>query len=304
MSLSVFPLPLCGRLLLAASLCLWLLCGCQQQPERVLLQEHVLEDSVALAGNDGPVCRAMLRIVTLSPAEPRNAGRAEPPTQASQPGISPAERINEYILTQLLGQPVGVSTEEALDGCMDDYLREFTHIVREMYYEDLAYEEQSDSAEADAPPSSLGLKARYSFDYRTEASAQTGRGDSVVCYRLSTYRYMGGAHGMSNQRWVTFSLRSGRPVTWQQLFGEGAADLLCRLLTRKLMEQEGVESEEALHELGFLDLGDMFVSDDMLMESDRIVFHYDPYELAPYVLGDIDIAFSYKEIEHYMDAGG
>lgn len=257
--------------------------GCSSGDVRQLAQRvDCLCDSVVLAEEDGPVCRASLQIVTFESTEPSDA--------------EVVDCINDYILTTLLGQPAGLTAEEALAHCMDDYMREFTHVVREMYCEDLQQSQQQSEELSEPSESARLLAARYSYDYRTEASAQTGREDTVVCYRLTTYRFMGGAHGMSSQRWVTFSLRSGRPVTWQQLFGEEAEEWLCQQLTNKLMEQEGVECMEDLHELGFLDLGDMFVSNDMLMEPDRIVFHYDPYELAPYVLGDIDIAFSYDEL--------
>jgi hypothetical protein len=54
--------------------------------------------------------------------------------------------------------------------------------------------------------------------------------------------------------------------------------------------------------MGFLTIADMFVSTDMLLESRKIVFHYDPYELAPYVFGDIDIEFSYDELSDLMNS--
>ena len=69
-----------------------------------------------------------------------------------------------------------------------------------------------------------------------------------------------------------------------------------------LMEMQNAESIEELQEMGFLTIADMFVSTDMLLESRKIVFHYDPYELAPYVFGDIDIEFSYDELSDLMNS--
>lgn len=255
-----------------------LLWSCSGERSSVSFSEAELLDSVALGEELGaPVCKAGLRLVTVE-------------------GAASAEAINGYVLRELLGAQADVPVAEAMRGYVDAQLREFTDIVRDMYYADLAYR-QSDSAEVEPP---LQLAARYSYDYATEASAALGRADSVVCYRWRAYRYMGGAHGMSSERWLTFSLKSGAVLTWQQLFGEDFEEALCRLLSEKLMMQEGVATMEALHERGYLYGGEMFVSDDMLMESERIVFHYDPYEIAPYVLGDIDIAFTYGELSPYF----
>lgn len=255
-----------------------LLWSCSEERVPVAFSEAMLSDSVALGEEVGaPVCRASLQLVTID-------------------GPAAAENINRYVLRELLGVQQEVPVNEAMRSYVDGQLREFTDIVQEMYYEDLAYG-QNDSLDMEPP---LQLAARYSYDYRTEASAGVGREDSVVCYRLRAYRYMGGAHGMSSERWLTFSLGSGQLVTWQRLFGEDFEQGLCKLLTDKLMQQEGVNTMEALHERGYLYSGEMFVSDDMLMEPQQIVFHYDPYEIAPYALGDIDIAFSYSELSPYF----
>lgn len=270
-----------------------LLTCCGHSGTNITFHVTELNDSVMLVPKNprkSPVCEVGIRLTTLqAPAGDRH----ETVVQA----------INRYIIDELLPGCRGASVQEAAKRYVGQQMKEFTRQVKDIYYEDLAYmNEDSLHATGDSLDESLIRLAiaRYCYDYRIDSHAYIGREDTIVCYQFSSYEYTGGAHGLTTATDLSFSLTDGHVIRPSEIFRTGTQDELCNRLTRKLMQMQKVKTLEQLQELGFLDIAEMFVTNNMLLGKDSITFHYNPYEIAPYVFGDICIAMTYEELSDLL----
>lgn len=192
-----------------------------------------------------------------------------------------ARRINRYVIDELLDGCRNVSEREAA--------HRFVRVSNRFLAEDMLTMYGDVNGDFDAV-----------FSRRVTTKAYRGVDDRVLCYTIEDCLYEGGAHPVTQTRALSFSIENGSVIRPSDVFREGTEELLIERLTHKLMELYEAETEDELHEMGIPGLSDMYVSDDMLLESDGIIFHYDPYELAPYALGSIDIRLSYREIEDLL----
>ena len=72
------------------------------------------------------------------------------------------------------------------------------------------------------------------------------------------------------------------------------------MLTRKLMEDEGVSTIEGLGEKGyFIDI-EMNITNNFILGNDSMTFLYNRYEIAPYAMGDILISLDYETLKDIM----
>lgn len=268
-----------------------LLTACESEKIDITFASEECRDSVLMIPSnpkESPVCTASIQLTYLE---------AEPGSKH----LNAVEKINRYIIDQLLPFSEGADVKSAPRAYVDAMLKDFTTNVKSTYYEDLDFfEENNSESDEDFELMKETFIAAHSYEYEITSEAHMGFADSLVCYTLMTYTYLGGAHPMTTARTVTFSLTTGQAVKPSDIFLPGTEDVLIDRLTKRLMEMANVKTIEELHEVGFLDLADMFVSENMLLEKDRISFHYDPYDIAPYALGAIDIDFTYKELEDLM----
>lgn len=245
------------------------------------------EDSVVLvpqSTDNSPVCRTKVAITFIESID-------------GVRGDKVAERINRQVLHDLLGC-TAASPKDALRQLLSQRSETFTEDVRDLFYKDLeslgASGASGDSTADEAYMS--GIVERYSYYSNIYTSAQVGAGDTVVCYTVAASEYTGGAHPMHAATMRTYSLRTGRVVTPAVFFKADKENELLARMRKKLVKMMNVGSEAELEEIGFF-MNDLSLTDDMLLERDSVCLHYNPYDIAPYVYGDIDIRLSYKDIE-------
>ena len=275
--------------------------ACQQGQQDVLFVCQEYADSALLvptAPAESPVCKSSIRLFLLQAKE--------------ESGLTPSiERINRYIIDEMLPDCRDIPEEKASETFVKAQIKEFAGHVRSLYYEQLeAYDEMeemvgmdetSEWEEYDEELLKDSFTERYSYEYNITTEAHIGYADSIVCYTMKSYIYTGGAHPTTISRICSFSLTNGQVVRPSDIFRDGTHDELVDRLTKRLMEMNDAHSLDELQDMGYLDIADMFITNNMLLERNHIVFHYDTYELAPYAFGEIDISFTYAELEDLMN---
>ncbi|WP_038077823.1 RsiV family protein [Treponema primitia] len=108
--------------------------------------------------------------------------------------------------------------------------------------------------------------------------------------------YTGGAHGMRNRDYYVFSLDEKRQLTLNDILREDTkSDLndLVEAALRKLME---IPDWIPLSEQGFFE-NSVDKLEDFFLNSQGLGFQWDPYEIAPYVMGLIEIVIPFDQLE-------
>lgn len=130
----------------------------------------------------------------------------------------------------------------------------------------------------------------WSYDI---TSAPVTVADEFVTYQQNDFIFTGGAHPNHGTQYYTFSLKTGKLLTEKDLFNLTAAnkEAIKQLLLKQLQQY----CDTAKLDMQTLDIQALTLNGNFLIKESNIVFHYNPYEIAPYAVGDIDI-----EIPSYM----
>jgi hypothetical protein len=136
----------------------------------------------------------------------------------------------------------------------------------------------------------------YNFEFnRSGEFSGACRSRHLQTYTGSDYDYTGGAHGYTGIGHDVFDMTTGEIVTEENLFVEdyygGVAELLAASLEVYLAEiGEDPEMMFGLPEPN----GNFAVSEE------GITWTYNPYEIAPYSMGIIDLPVSWADLKPYL----
>ena len=178
--------------------------------------------------------------------------------------------INGYLTGQLLGSPEAGTREQA----MKDYIERAKKDFISQEYLAVCYDHVMGTAE-------WGPRGIINYIFKEEY-------------------FGGGAHPTTNVIVKRFNTVTGQPVELWDVFVDSCSAPLESLLTRRLMEQQKVRSLDDLHEMGYLDMVDMFVPKNFWMYDDSVTFFFNQYEIAPYALGQTCLTFTYEELKPYL----
>lgn len=101
---------------------------------------------------------------------------------------------------------------------------------------------------------------------------------------------------MYGTRFLNFDLSTGKSMGYDELFTPGSHEAVFEAIKNALKEQYNVASVEALNDAGLF-TDQLFVTHNIRIDGYEIVFHYNPYEIGPYALGEVDVHVPYFTIE-------
>lgn len=122
---------------------------------------------------------------------------------------------------------------------------------------------------------------------------------NYTTYVVSTESYLGGAHPISSDAPFTYDFTSSRILDFASIFRPGVSESdIIPLLKKALCEKYNV-SEEGLENEGFF-MSKFDSVGQPYFDEGQLWFHFDPYEIAPYSTGSIDICLNIDDISAYL----
>jgi hypothetical protein len=115
----------------------------------------------------------------------------------------------------------------------------------------------------------------------------------------SRYEFTGGAHGNSFMTIALFSRTSGKTLTFEKdiIIDQAGFEKVSEAAFRKARKIPGKRS---FKKAGYWFDQGFGLSQNVLLSNDTITLIYNPYECAPYVMGEIRIPIPLKEIAKYI----
>lgn len=118
---------------------------------------------------------------------------------------------------------------------------------------------------------------------------------SIVQYY---YTYNGGAHGFYGHDGYNLDLSTGNLLILTDIIDAQNLDELAKLGEEKMIEEYEVKK---ITDIGlFEDHLSISNEQDFYLTPDALVIEFDPYEIGPYVMGDIEIFLPWNEIEKLL----
>ena len=123
---------------------------------------------------------------------------------------------------------------------------------------------------------------------------------SLWSYAMDVYEYTGGAHGNRYLLIQNYDLQTGDAVSEQDLFIDDYYEPLKSLLLESLIAQtDEAETKKDLRRLGY-SVDDVVPNENFYVTAEGITYVYNPYEIAPYAMGCIQISLPWDAARHLM----
>ena len=201
------------------------------------------------------------------------------------------DSINKILRSEFLGLKYqDMSDEQAVRAYADQYAKEYLEETQPAYVEEMK------TFEGDAKD----LEHWFTF-YSTMNSSVIYCSDNYLAYKMCFSDYTGGAHGMYNTTYLNIDLKNGKKLVLDDLFKTDYSDILTDLILNEMIAENGVTCCEELEELGYGTTGNITYTENFHLDEHGITFLYNPYEIAPYSMGQTSVTVPYQMLGHILD---
>lgn len=233
-----------------------------------------VKEALALAPNDSLSPRCSLNITYTYPEQAKDSALVA--------------GINKELQTLCLGETYRKFTPgQAIETYRDNYLAEYKKNMLPLYQEELKKQHKDEA-----------LPGWYSCYKDMELQPITDHPDYLV-FRMNMSEFSGGAHGNHSTMFYNFDT-AGRLLQLDDLFKPGYQGRLTELLLIRLMELQGVTTLEELQEKAYLQMNDMYPSENFHIKQTGILFFYNQYEIAPYSNGVTELTLTNEELKNIL----
>ena len=194
---------------------------------------------------------------------------------------SERSRVMNTALVKWLFDMEGIGLQQAADSFANKYTRDYQKNFAPLYREDAGDPEK---------------RAWYEYHYNIDGEMSRGR-DNVTVYTAAIDYYEGGAHGICQRLIRNFDNESGKMLMLNDVFAPGYETRLNELLQKALIEKAGAKDMDDLRQMGYLYSMDIFAPENFVLGSDAVTFVYNPYEIAAYDKGIIELVIDNDDLK-------
>lgn len=195
-----------------------------------------------------------------------------------------ADTINKAIISKAFNFD-HLSPRQAVDSFTNNYLSNYKKDLMDLY-----------KADKNRKNLSAGW---YDYSYVLNSSIQKGS-KNVLIYIIRIESYEGGAHSNSQETILNFNTNNGKLFTINNLFVPGYEQGLNEILVKALEDKTGCKNIHDLHSKGYLLSSGIYPSDNFMLNEDDITFIYNPYEIASYDHGAIELTISNSDLDKLL----
>ena len=188
--------------------------------------------------------------------------------------------VNDAITAKIFNLH-NVDIKMAVDSFVNENTRSYLKDMRQLYMED-----------------KRDIDKRPIYEYAADIKTHTEDGrEGVVTYFIDMYNFEGGAHGLTQLLTLNFDKTTGKTITLDDVMVPGYKVKLNELLQKALLDKADCKDINELHDKGYLFSMEMYPSSNFVLGKDGITFIYNPYEIAPYALGRIELTISNSTLD-------
>lgn len=145
------------------------------------------------------------------------------------------------------------------------------------------------------PIDSIDTNASTMTLYQAIYTAVASFNDRYIVYGVTRSVYEGGAHGLTTTSYLTWLPDSQITLSLKNAFKPDSDRILLDAIKTHLAEQNNAVDIEALDKSGYF-TDNIYISPNFYIDGYDIVFHYNPYDIAAYSVGSIDVRVPYYTV--------
>lgn len=199
------------------------------------------------------------------------------------------DSLNRLLTEKALGEKYRLlAALEAVEQYATDYGKTYCNDLESTYLEDVKDVEEE------------VVKGWYSYEETIESAIE--RYDkNLLVYRVNSYDYTGGPHGIYGSLYTNIDLHTLRIIQLKDLFKSDYESELATLICLQLMKDMEVDNMEDLQELGYGYMEEITPTENFIIEKEGILFVYNIYEIAPYALGITSVLVPYDTLKPLLN---
>ena len=155
-----------------------------------------------------------------------------------------------------------------------------------------------------------GFIARYKEDKRefpdmvahytaSIESEKTHDSENLISIRMFTHLYTGGAHGYSSVSYLNFDPKTGNEIAIEQMLID--TEDFINFVEIKFRRAYDIPEGSDLNATRFMFEGNSFIlPSSMGFDDKHMLFTYNPYEIAPYSEGLIELKIPINEVQAFL----
>lgn len=140
-----------------------------------------------------------------------------------------------------------------------------------------------------------------SFNWESLSETKVVHNDNfLLSLQVSRYQFTGGAHGFSSTELRVLDLKNGVRIKLSDIFQANYKTLLSKIIEQKVRAYFKIADNESLEEGGML-VSNIEPTENFYLTDKGIGFIYNPYEIAAYSYGTVEIYMIYDELEKILN---
>lgn len=120
--------------------------------------------------------------------------------------------------------------------------------------------------------------------------------EQYVTYQVNNFAYTGGAHPNFSVSSFTYDFKEAKILSFTELFLPESEQTILSAIIESLCGQLGVSGIDGLAQAGIF-TDQLHVSHDVYIADGQIVFQYNPYDISPYSMGEINVNIPAFELQ-------
>lgn len=113
-----------------------------------------------------------------------------------------------------------------------------------------------------------------------------------------------GAYDTKKIYGYSIDLNTAKSINQKDIFCEDCLDKISSVILKKLAEMNNVSDVKDLENEGFHDVGTITPNNNFLINDQGITYIYNEGDIAPYVMGRMEVFLPYKEISLFLNPQG
>jgi hypothetical protein len=139
-----------------------------------------------------------------------------------------------------------------------------------------------------------------SFPWEAKIKATVDyQSDSIINIKLNNYMFTGGAHGYEGNRSLIFNARTGRSLSYDQVFKDKKA--FTAFAEKKFREKYKIAAGKSINSTGLMFVDDKFIlPQNIFFKDNGVLLFYNAYEVASFADGTKEILIPYSEADAFL----
>ncbi len=123
----------------------------------------------------------------------------------------------------------------------------------------------------------------------------------IIALQHEFYAYTGGAHGMPGQFFINIEKNSGQVLSLADILSSEEHAAFLNIAKSKFYEQRELPADQSLGQAGYWFNDETFyVPDNFSITGDGLLFLYNPYEIASYADGMIELFVPFTDVHELL----